>query len=461
MRLLRSSMLALAVVGCATAARAQDPSFGAPAMLPLPSSIAPPGYAPYAYGQGDYAPPMAAPAATSTPYARQGGWMPGPHQPAPQATPRAAQAPRTLPARFQPLQPEAVQGMPAMSPGAPDRSAVSEGSPGNCFEQAMAAPAGCGACATCCRPMWFGALGGMVLTRNNPNPVWTSALVSNNANQVLNTVDAMDSWRAGGEVRLGRQLCCGGAWEVTWWTIAPFSAFASVWDPGNLLTPIDLFGVNIGGAPASDFFDNAQEHRIWRRDTFQNVELNWYSLPVALPSGTCTLSWLTGIRYFQFNEGVVFGSVSGGNEFGSDGGINEAYINSQVRNRLLGAQVGAVSNYFIRPRLSLFAMPRFGIFNNWAHEDFQLYRGDGLNAFTIRENQNLVAFLAQIDTGLNWAITPRCSIYGGYRVLLVNGVALADNQFPHFLIDQPEIAHIKPNGNLLLHGAIFGVQFLF
>ena len=41
------------------------------------------------------------------------------------------------------------------------------------------------------------------------------------------------------------------------------------------------------------------------------------------------------------------------------------------------------------------------------------------------------------------------------------GVALADNQFPHYLIDQPEIGHIKPNGDLILHGAIFGMQFFF
>ena len=239
------------------------------------------------------------------------------------------------------------------------------------------------------------------------------------------------------------------------------TGFASVRDPGNLLTPIDLFGVSLGSAPAGNFFDNAQEHRVWRRDTFQNVEFNWYSGPFALPNRPCTLTWLTGLRYFQFNEGVIFGSVAGGNEFGSDGGIHEAYLNSQVRNRLLGVQVGAIANYFVRPRLSLFAVPKFGIYNNWAHENFSLYRGDGLNGFSVGANSNLVSFLGQFDTGLNWAITPRCSIYGGYRVLVVSGVAMSDTQFPHYLIDQPEIGHIKTNNDLILHGEIFGVQFFF
>lgn len=449
----------------ASTGHAQDGTFGAPAMLPLPSSLSGPAAG---YLQPEYPPGLlpghSAYIAPQPVYAPV--YMPVQPVYVPIATPPVAgvSAP-TAAARYEYA--PAAPGIPAPNPNVvtPAAPQMQGYPPESQFQEALSAPCGacasCGNCGTCCGPVWFGALGGMVLTRNNPNPVWTSALVSNNFDQVLNTVDAMDSWRAGGEVVVGRRLCCGQAWAVTWWTIAPFQAFASVSDPGNLLTPIDLFGVNIGGAPATDFFDNADEHRIWRRDTFQNVELNWYSAPVGLPGRPCTLTWLTGLRYFQFNEGVIFGSVAGGNTFGSDGGIHEAYINSQVRNRLLGVQVGAVGNYFFRPRLSLFAVPKFGIYNNWAHEDFQVYRGDGLNAMTVRENANLVAFLSELDLGLNWAVTPRCSFYGGYRVLFVNGVALADNQFPHFLIDTPEIAHIKPNGNLVLHGVLFGVQWVF
>lgn len=439
----RALLVGLLAVIYLPSAQAQQGSFGAPAMLPLPAGMEQSWYPP-----ADYAP-------GSGPYAQAQSYYGS--MAAPPAPPRGVHTARY---EYAP-QAEQLPGRPTPDPMfAPQAGGYDSG---DAFADALGSPCGsCNACNQgCCRPMWFGAVGGLVMTRNNPNPVWTSALVNNNFNQVMNTVDANAGWAAGGELRFGRQLCCGQAWELTWWTIAPLTGYASYYDPGNLLTPIDLFGVNIGGVPATTYFDDADEHRIWRRNTFQNVELNWYSMPLSMPVKPCTLTWLCGLRYFQFNEGLVFGSVEGGYEFGEDGGIHEAYINAQVRNRLFGPQVGVIGNYFVRPRLSLFAVPKFGICANWVHEDFQVYRGDGVNAYTVRENQTLLSFVSQFDVGANWAITPRCSIFGGYRVLIANGVALADNQYPQYLIDTPDIADIKPNGNLILHGAMFGLQFVF
>ena len=47
---------------------------------------------------------------------------------------------------------------------------------------------------------------------------------------------------------------------------------------------------------------------------------------------------------------------------------------------------------------------------------------------------------------------------GGYRVVAVTGVALADNQIPHFLAAANEFADVKTNGELILH-AHLGVSF--
>lgn len=426
-------------------------SFGAPAMLPLPATLAP--SAGSHYLQPDY-PPGIGPSGYSTDFPRQ----PAPARPVhPAGYEYALPGPQPTPA------PSAIA--PAM-PGQPVPDAGFSGydpnvapSGGNCFAEALGD--GCGnCCEPCCKPVWFGALGGLFLTRNNPNPVWTSALVNNNFDQVMNTADTDMGWSGGGIARFGQQLCCGQAWEFTYWSIAPLTGQAWYTDPGNLLTPINLFGVDIAGVPVENYFDNADQHAIWRRDTFQNVELNYYSAPLAAPVKPCTLTWLCGLRYFQFNEGLIFGSAAGGS-FGANGGLNEAYIDSQVRNRLFGPQIGVIANYFVRPRLSVFAVPKFGIFNNWVSEEFSVYRGDGAQAYTVRENQNFVAFVSELDLGVNFALTPRCSIFGGYMVVIANGVALADNQIPNYLIDTPDIADIKPNGNLILHGVMFGMQFVF
>lgn len=468
MRVFHSSILVVAALAIATHAAAQDGMFGSPAMLPLPTSVAPPASTPYlqpAYppgiGQPVYQPYVVQQPVYVPVMAPQPVYMPAPVQIAPQQTaPQAMpQSAGVAPARYEYsglMNDGGVLPTPAQQGAAPQTSY---------FEEALASPSGscnpCGGCVPCCRDKWFGAVGGLILTRNNPNPVWTTAAVNNNQNQLMNTVDAMDSWRGGGLLRFGCRPCCGVAWDFTWWSIAPFQATAFQRDPGNLLTPIDLFGVNIGGQPATAFFDNAQEHRIWRRDTINNFEWNVYSTPMTLPGRPLTLTWLTGIRYFQFNEGLIFGSAAGGSEFGQNGGQNEAYIDSQVRNRLLGAQVGTMANCFFRPRLSWFGIPKFGIYNNWAHQEFSVYRGDGLQSYVVNSNQNMVSFIGEFWTGLNWAITPRCSLFGGYMVMAASGLALADTQYPHFLVDTPEVTHIKANNTLILHGAMFGLQFVF
>ena len=74
---------------------------------------------------------------------------------------------------------------------------------------------------------------------------------------------------------------------------------------------------------------------------------------------------------------------------------------------------------------------------------FSVYRGDGLNAIDIHANRTVASFIASLDVGLNWAFARNMSVYGGYRFMAVTGVGTADQQFPHFLIDSPEIATIK------------------
>ena len=52
-----------------------------------------------------------------------------------------------------------------------------------------------------------------------------------------------------------------------------------------------------------------------------------------------------------------------------------------------------------------------------------------------------------------------CSLYAGYRVLGISGIALADAQIPPFLIDSPVILDIDTNGSLIVHGGVFGLMW--
>ncbi|MGE0537842.1 MAG: hypothetical protein AB7O68_22950 [Pirellulales bacterium] len=339
----------------------------------------------------------------------------------------------------------------------------------SCWEESLKGSCGaCGACGGCCndccgpRPAWFGGIGGMVLTRNEPNQVWTSADNFNNFNQTMRLNDTPFDWVPGGAVSFGRQFCYGGAAELSMWGTSTMAGTAYDSNgPGGLVCPINLTFVDIGGQPASHFFDDANAHQIWRKDNFYNIEINGFSAPYTSPGGNVIFGWLYGLRYFRWNESLIFGSVANGFEFGNNGGLEEAYMNSQMKNSILAFQVGSIANWFFLPTVSAFAMPKFGVGPNWMDSRFSVYRGDGLTAIDIHANRSIASFIGSIDLGLNWAFAPNWSVYGGYRFMAVSGVGTADQQFPHFLVDSPEIATIKPNNNLVLHGIIFGVLCWF
>jgi hypothetical protein len=343
---------------------------------------------------------------------------------------------------------------------------VASGECDNCWEDSL--KGSCGSCGgggnTCCgpRPAWFGGIGGLVLTRNEPNQVWTTADNFNNFNQTMKLNDTPFDWVPGGAVSFGRQFSGGQAAELSMWGTGTMAGTAlDTNGPGGLVTPINLDFVSIGGQPASHFFDDANAHQVWRRDNFYNIEVNGFSAPYSSAGGNVIFGWLYGVRYFRWNESVIFGSVANGFEFGNNGGLEEAYMNSQMKNSILAFQVGSIANWFFLPTVSAFAMPKFGVGPNWMDSRFSVYRGDGLNAIDVHANRTIASFIGSVDLGLNWSFAPNWSVYGGYRFMAVTGVGTADQQFPAFLVDTPEIATIKPNNSLVLHGIIFGVLCWF
>jgi hypothetical protein len=335
--------------------------------------------------------------------------------------------------------------------------------------------------------LWFGSAAGIIMTRDNSNKLWTSFNVLNDAQQVLNTQQAGANWQGGGQIMFGRWFgCCnpcGGCiaprygFQVVYWGLAPMHGFASIRNDGNILnTPIDLGWITLGPANnptqfnATQFFDNAHEHRIWRTDGIQNLEINLLQR-VSFFDGAPRLMFtnLAGVRYFRFSDNVVFGSVAGGHNFGDNGGADEAYLANKVINNMAGIQIGTRLDYFVVPRLRLFAAPTVGVLGNHLTSTSQLYSGNGLqgyNNFTgapVPYNSNgsktTASLLSQIDVGLGWQVTPRFSVFGSYRAVAISRVGQADNQFTPFLADAAGIKDIQTNGDLILHGAVIGGQW--
>jgi hypothetical protein len=130
-------------------------------------------------------------------------------------------------------------------------------------------------------------------------------------------------------------------------------------------------------------------------------------------------------------------------------------------NNLFGVQVGALFNYMITSRVGVFVMPKVGIYGNQMNVRNQLYAGDGTQGFDISAHKSDISVLGEIDTGFDYAITPNWRAFIGYRVIGVAGLALGDNQFLPYLADNAGFAQVKQNGSLIMHGAMFGVAWVF
>jgi hypothetical protein len=229
--------------------------------------------------------------------------------------------------------------------------------------------------------------------------------------------------------------------------------------------------IEFAGVNGVLLFDNAEEHRLWRRDELHNFEINLvHGYFNDRDYSPWNVSWSLGVRYFRFEENLRFGSLAGGGTWGGNGGADEAYLDDNIKNNLFGFQLGCEARSNRWRNVNLFIAPSIGIYNNYIENRFQAYRGDGAVAnptaasgvtgsYPVESDKSVLSFLTQIDLGVNWQFTQRWSARIGYRVLAVTGMGLADHQIPHYVVDIPEIADIDANGTLILHGGFVGVTY--
>jgi hypothetical protein len=339
---------------------------------------------------------------------------------------------------------------------------------------------------------WYGSMAGLAMTRDLPNR-YVLATDAVNLDQILLTNrDAAVDWEAGYAISIGRCLNCNTRVDFGYWGLNEFQGFSDVaGGVNNLVTPYDMQGVQFNGGAAllSDFFDNSNGHEIFRTNDFQNFEINIYHRPCAIAPigyaggasgcdsgcggcGSCcrwNVELLAGVRYFNFDERLIWAGVEDPFNFGDNGGANEALITSDVENHLIGLQIGALVDYYFTKRISGFALAKVGVYGNHSNVDFDIRTGDnvpGQSAFSgeffpVSATKDDVALLAELELGARWDINCHWSAFASYRAVAVSGVALSDEQIPFTPVDMTDIRSIDTNGDLILHGATFGVQFAY
>lgn len=289
--------------------------------------------------------------------------------------------------------------------------------------------------------------------------------------QYLFSTDADFKTFAGMETVLSRRNCSGSGWEARYWGLYPNSTSTMIDNmPGTALTGLQNLNFAPSWSNVLQVYDAADRHRITRDNTINSLELNMLRNGGSFTGLRCRNAYyelLGGFRWFQFNENFTYSAINSLAPWPNqlDYGIN-------VRNSLLGFQLGGRTEWCLTDRFRLATGLRGGVFNNRISHHSRISDqlgnqaaivGGPFNgtAYDFESTKNDVAFLGELDTGLIYQLSSRARLNFGYRVISVNGLALAPNQFPYNFTDANDIRRIDSNGGLLLHGAYVGAQFCF
>ena len=500
MKLIRLSVFVVAAAWCAAEAQAQLGLYGSPEPLPLQQTQT------TQYGARPTVSPQAVPAAYNGgpqiyQTANDGPRMPSPPPPAPQGSWAPNQqapyqqmpAPQPIPQSIP--QPAPASGMSVVNEMMNNNQAGPAGYPAPDGTAGCAAPCLADGCCAPCATNWYGSLIFLYMTRDQPNMLYTSAMDSNWADQWGNN---HFDWRPGGELRIGRNFCCGQwAIEGAYWTLDQFSGVATPpYDANGYDTPFQMnvpnqFDPSIpeltvlntwdsAGDPTTpqEWFDASPQHRLSRVNEMQNIEINFLrNRVVGDGCQPLNIDCVLGVRWFRFRDRLTFSAQHQANDWlgqPSDFAGDWIYLDDEVTNNLLGVQFGVNTDYRVAERWKVFVNPRFGLFNNRTNLDYNLYAKDGAGNtlqgssltyqpldYPIHASSNGISFMAQIDVGVEWQFTQNWGATLGYRVVGFTGMGLADNQVPSYGNDTLAIARMDRNGDLVLHGGFAGLTFNF
>lgn len=323
---------------------------------------------------------------------------------------------------------------------------------------------------------WYASVSALVMNRSDGSGFWSSYRTTELREQGGWSQMPM-SWKWGGEVRFGRRFCCGCtpyALEASYWTTEALTGYRSTTYPGdtvNTVLNVNNITFNPGGLgalPANTWFQGAGQQTLTRRDEYHNIEINLVREQLAWACDSpWDIGWSVGIRYFRFQESLVYDSIMPNHVAG---GIYDAYLSDNITNNLVGVQFGFDAAYNVWNGIRFFITPKVGIYNNYLDSTFQAQLGDHVTngfstpygvSYPVHGTRNAVSFLTQVDLGADWQFSRNWSLRGGYRVLAATGIGFADDQFAQAITDIPELQSVQNSSSLVLHGAFFGLTYNF
>ncbi len=294
-------------------------------------------------------------------------------------------------------------------------------------------------------------------------------LTRNGAGQVLRSTGANMGTMGGVNFGLTKRNCNGNGFQLGYWGLYPGQQSSTILGPGlgTYLTGFNTLAVAPGAQNLLTYYDNSDSNRIYRDNEFHSAEANMLRNGgnYTTRSGRAgNYEMLGGARWFQFNEDFRYSAFyAAANPSQVDYTINNT-------NTLLGFQIGGRNQLCLSDRFTLISAAKLGAFNNRINSDqsitdsngnFAYRTALGVDDYNYTSTKNDLALLGEFDMGLAYRFSQSARATVGYRVLGVNGLALAPSQIPRNFANDAEINSINSNNSLILGGGYAGLEFCY
>lgn len=309
-------------------------------------------------------------------------------------------------------------------------------------------------------PLWYANAELMALVRDQQDE-FAFASLGESGTTVLGTGDFQTEFDAGIRVGLGVTLGDWYRFEAIYagtqkWTDAAAVRNA---DPnalagtGNLFSPFSGFGnPAIVGLDYNNFASVAFE------STLHNGELNLRRRLETEPNrlGRVETSFLVGVRYLQIEEGLDYHTES------SEGAGSVNDIATGVKNKMLGAQVGLLSQFLCRSRLWIDFEVKGVILHNEVGLESRYVNTDGgggvLTNFNDSDQRERTTFLGDASLTANYHFTRSLTFRLGYNLMWFSGLTQAsENLNTNIGILSLGPAQLAHRGDAVYHGPSMGL----
>lgn len=284
-----------------------------------------------------------------------------------------------------------------------------------------------------------------------------------------NMVD-MDTVRAGLGLQVNLQTGPGSNVEVVYFGLNRWEESAEV---GIVNGPPRYYSFisNFGLLPPGGFDDSDRSfiHRIDYSSEFHNGEVN-FRRRWAEPYGFWQGSFLAGIRNVDIDEQGRFTARGNNNDTFASNGPRFFDYTVNVRNCLVGFQVGGDLWYNLLPGVKVGTELKTGIYNNDTSQDTYIFASSLplLGTPDIRENfqADRASYVTQFNTQLWYRLNYSLAFRTSYQLLCIDNVALATENFNGtppslFLPNSARTVGINNSADIVYQGFTFGAEFMW